>query len=435
MSDTTLQGALVTLLTALFVAYGLWLMMLRLRRRRPGLTIAVPLAIGFAARLVAVVAVDGTGLSSALRGGDESTFLIHAHPLAALPFSSAEWFTKITTELHVSVFAGQMRILDATPTSMRMVQIGIAMAGLLLLVAAVYELAGARSARLAAWILMLEPASIFFNSALHKEPLMLLASGAGRVRRHAGVEAPRPARGRPPGARRRDRRQHAAVRGVVSRQRLRPAAPARRVPAAGPSAARDARHLRGAPDRLPRLPDAHRHLLARQPREAAGSPRTPPPTRSRAAQSTGPNGNNLALEHVDFSSRGKVATNLPKRALDVLTKPYPWQVANPSQVLGAVGSVAALSGLFMLLGYAWRARGRILESTGPLLYPLLFLLMAYSLSAGNAGTGFRYRTHIVTLSLAMLLILRSIALERRAPAAPVRAAAPERRPPIASPVA
>jgi membrane associated rhomboid family serine protease len=112
-----------------------------------------------------------------------------------------------------------------------------------------------------------------------------------------------------------------------------------------------------------------------------------------------------------------VALNLPKRAFDVLTKPYPWQVANTSQVLGAFGSMAALTGLIMLLSYAWRARGRILAMTAPVLYPLLFLLMAYSLSAGNAGTGFRYRTHIVTLSLAMLLILRSTVLDQRAHAA------------------
>jgi hypothetical protein len=135
------------------------------------------------------------------------------------------------------------------------------------------------------------------------------------------------------------------------------------------------------------------------------------------AQSSGANANNLALERVDYSSREKVAINLPKRAFDVLTKPYPWQVANASQVLGAFGSMAALTGLVMLLGYAWRARGRILETTAPILYPLIFLLMAYSLSAGNAGTGFRYRTHIVTLSLAMLIILRSTVLGSRATAA------------------
>ena len=49
--------------------------------------------------------------------------------------------------------------------------------GILLLAAAVYELAGPRPARIAAWLLALEPANIFFSSLLHKEPLMYLAEG------------------------------------------------------------------------------------------------------------------------------------------------------------------------------------------------------------------------------------------------------------------
>ena len=40
-----------------------------------------------------------------------------------------------------------------------------------------YELAGPRPARIAAWLLALEPASIFFSSLLHKEPLMYMAEG------------------------------------------------------------------------------------------------------------------------------------------------------------------------------------------------------------------------------------------------------------------
>ena len=41
-----------------------------------------------------------------------------------------------------------------------------------------------------------------------------------------------------------------------------------------------------------------------------------------------------------------------------------------------------------------------------LVAPMFFLLIAYALSAGNAGTGFRYRTHIVVLGGAMLMALR-----------------------------
>lgn len=139
------------------------------------------------------------------------------------------------------------------------------------------------------------------------------------------------------------------------------------------------------------------------------------------AASSGANGNNLALERVDYSTRGAVFSNLPKRMFDVVVRPYPWQVANASQQLGAIGTIVSLTGLVLLIGAAWRRRGEVLTITGPIFYPMLFLLMAYALSAGNAGTGFRYRTHVVTLGFAMLFALRewsprtseSVAQDRR----------------------
>jgi hypothetical protein len=119
------------------------------------------------------------------------------------------------------------------------------------------------------------------------------------------------------------------------------------------------------------------------------------------------NGNNLAFERVDYSTRGKILVSLPQRIRDVVLRPYPWQVQNTSQALGAIGSLVALGGLLLLLNYMWRLRGQVFRAAGPLLYPIIFLLIAYSLSAGNAGTSFRYRTHVVTLALAMLVVLRS----------------------------
>src|SRR4029079_13817784 len=60
---------------------------------------------------------------------------------------------------------------------MRVEMIAFAVAGLALVAAAVYELAGERAAYIAAWLLALEPASIFFSGILHKEPFMFLAEG------------------------------------------------------------------------------------------------------------------------------------------------------------------------------------------------------------------------------------------------------------------
>jgi hypothetical protein len=142
------------------------------------------------------------------------------------------------------------------------------------------------------------------------------------------------------------------------------------------------------------------------------------------------NQNNLALESVDYSTRGKVFANLPKRMKDILIRPYPWQLANPSQQLGAVGSVFALGVFGLIIVGAFRRRGEVLALAGPIIYPMLFLLMAYALSAGNAGTGFRYRTHIVLLAVAILMALREgvqpARQAREQPAPPPRIDQPER---------
>jgi mannitol-specific phosphotransferase system IIBC component len=134
--------------------------------------------------------------------------------------------------------------------------------------------------------------------------------------------------------------------------------------------------------------------------------------------SGGPNTDNLKLEAVNFSSRGQVLVNLPNRIRDLILKPYPWQLDNTNQRFGAIGTLIAYALLLLFIRYAWISRGQVFSRAGPVLYPLLFLLIAYSLASGNAGTGFRYRTHLVTLAIAAVVILREQALlvraERRA---------------------
>lgn len=153
----------------------------------------------------------------------------------------------------------------------------------------------------------------------------------------------------------------------------------------------------------------------------------------------GANSDNLKLESVDFSTRGKLLTNLPTRIRDLLLKPYPWQLHDDSQRFGAIGTVVAYAIFLLLIVYLWQSRGQIFARAGPVLYPMLFLLVAYSLAAGNAGTGFRYRTHLVTLAIAAVAILREQAvLSRAARAAPARlptqAGGEQPREPLPTPV-
>src|SRR5436305_3345371 len=130
--------------------------------------------------------------------------------------------------------------------------------------------------------------------------------------------------------------------------------------------------------------------------------------------SGGPNTDNLKLEQVDFSTRGKIIANLPQRIRDVLFRPYPWQLSDVNQRFGAIGTLVAYALLAFLILYGWQSRGKIFRRAGPVLYPMLFLLVAYSLAAGNAGTAFRYRTHLLTLAIAAAAVLREQALLSRA---------------------
>jgi hypothetical protein len=114
---------------------------------------------------------------------------------------------------------------------------------------------------------------------------------------------------------------------------------------------------------------------------------------------------NLALERVDYSTRAKLIINLPQRTSDVILRPYFWQTDNASQQLGGLGSLLVLACLALLAVAIARNRRSVMPMAAPLVYPALFTLIAYSISAGNAGTAFRYRTHVVGLAICIVIVL------------------------------
>ena len=381
----------------------------RLRRRRPDFAVGLPVAVGVALRLLAVAAINATGsLQAQLRGGDEQTFLSLANVLASTPWGRG-FLPHGPYQLQTIVFAIQLKLGDLSTTALRVTQIGIATLGIILILAAVYDLAGARPARLAAWLLAFEPASIFFDSEIHKEPLMVLATGlvvfgATKIWRRldpAGVLLAGLG-----GLIAIETRAYAGWFLVSATVLLILHAALRRLDRPGRALpivyAVVALMFLVTPTLLSITSNKSLQTLNQAQAYTTGA--------QAAANGGTANGDNLALETVDFSTRGAVITNLPKRVFDLVFEPYPWQLHDASQELGAVGSLVALAVLFWLLRYAWRDRGRFLSLTAPILYPLVFLLIAYSLSSGNAGTGFRYRTHLVVLAVAMLVVLREHAL-------------------------
>jgi hypothetical protein len=414
--ETGLNNAQLTVIAVLLWGYLLWFVVKRLQRRRPGLAVGRQVAVGYGLRLVSIATVTATGLGATLRGGDETTFLNHAQLIAGSSFTSNAWTPGGRYGLHEIMFALQMRLGDFGTGTMRITQVGLAMLGTTLLIAAVHDLGGPRAAGAAAWLMALEPSSIFFSEVLHKEPLMILASGLvafGGVRTWEKIGLPGLSMMLAGG-----------LIGVATR------------PYAGwflCSAAvlltlhASLRHLdRQRARSVPALLGVMGVIFVGTPAVLAASTHSSLQSNLQQSQNTntgaaGTPGNNLALEQVDFSTRGAIVTNLPQRIYDLLVRPYPWQLGSTSQQVGVAGTLIALSVLAMLLRYALRVRGRVFAVAGPLLYPMVFLMLAYALSVGNAGTGFRYRTHLITLAICTLMLLRERVSEDAASLAPARA--------------
>jgi hypothetical protein len=402
MANSSLESVEGVVLVLLVVGLVLWRLLSAVGRSRPNFSVGRPVLVAFGLRMAAIAGVSAAGLSSTLRGGDETTFLNQAQVLSTQPLGHGDWPHGIY-QLQTVLFSFELRAGFISQAGMRILQVGLAMLGVILILAAVHDLSDGRSARLAAWVMAFEPGSVFFNSALHKEPLMELAAGLvvfGGTRLWLRLD----------------------IRGIL-------------ICAVGGLIAIETRAYAGwflvaaavlilliasirSLDRPMRAMPliygviaiafvATPAILQASSKKSLSYLQTSQDANSTGQgeqSATGNNGSNLALEKVNFSTRGAIITNLPKRIRDLILKPYPWQLGDTSQRFGALGTLYAYAILFLLLRYAWLARRRISGHLGPILYPMLFMLMAYSLSAGNAGTGFRYRTHLVTLATAAMTV-------------------------------
>jgi hypothetical protein len=399
-----IQGFLLVLSLA---AWGLWLLIGHLRRGRPDLALGLAITAAVGIRLAAAAGISLLPNSRALRGTDELVFLYDsttevvnlnsgaapsAEQLRALPL--ADMFSlDVITPLHTWLIALQQRLFDASDMTLRLTLIVLAVAGIALLATAVYDLAGPTAAQLAAWLMAFEPTSVFFSGYLHKDPLITFAVGLvtyGFVRmwRQRSLRAlaiicagcvvatlTRPYVGWVLAAAAVTLTLHAAMR---SQQRRRAALLAGTAVCFSVVAVYVA--LQEAPAQLERL---------QQSQEANVN-----------------DSSNLKYEAVDYSTPTAVAASLPIRVSDFLLRPYPWQLQNLNQQLGAVGGVVVLIALFSVATSFARSRGVIMARAGPLLYVGGALILAYSVTAGNAGTAFRLRENVTAVLICTACALR-----------------------------
>jgi hypothetical protein len=421
-TDQQIHDWLAGLVTVAVVGWALYFLLRGLRRTRPDLAIGAPIGLAFGIRVLAAIGVSSTGAAATLRGGDEVYFVGLSRSITHTTFLGSDWTEALTKHLYEFVFAGQIKALDSPDLVLRFAQAGIAVAGLVLLAAAVYELAGSRAAAIAAWLLAFEPGNVFFSTLLHKEPNLLLAGGlvafgGACMWKTARLQYLWP-----------------ITLGCLVAVATRPYAGWFLI-AAGAAitlhAGLRSRHEGGARSltfvalvvmlgaiSAPTIWKASTHESLQKNLQSSQSANTS-------------DSSNLSLEEVDFSTRGAIIVNLPTRIVDVTTKPYPWQIGNTSQQLGLLGTLFAWTCFWLLAVELWRARGSIMERAGPFVYLTFFTLIAYSLSAGNAGTAFRYRMHIVAMVVCLLVVLRQLRLHP----APIPEAAPAagREPEIPAP--
>jgi hypothetical protein len=411
-TDQQIHDYLAGLVTFAVVAWGLYLLLRWLRGGRPGLAIGAPISVAVGVRVLAAVGASWTGAGASLRGGDETFFLGNSHSITHTSFLSSQWTDALTKHLYEFIFAGQMKVLDSPDLVLRITQAGIAVAGLALLATAVYELAGPRAAAIAAWVLAFEPANVFFSTLLHKEPNLLLAGGlvafgGASMWKSARLQYLWP-----------------ITVGCLVAVATRPYAGWFLIAAGAAITLHVGIRARTEGARsltLVALVVLLGAISAPTVWEASADKSLETNLQSSQDANTSDDNSNLSLERVDFSTREAIIVNLPKRIVDVTTRPYPWQLGNTSQRLGLLGSIFFFACLWLLALELWRARGHIMDRAAPLVYVGFFTLIAYSLSAGNAGTAFRYRTHIVALAICLLVVLRELRTHPAAVRAPTRA--------------
>jgi len=250
------------------------------------------------------------------------------------------------------VFAIQIKLANLDNTPMRVTQVGISLLGMILLFAAVYDLSGPRPARLAAWLLAFEPASLFFDSEIHKEPLMVLASGLVSSG-NEDLAAPQPRRRAPRGSGRADRDRDEGLRRMVPGRRRGAAAAARRPQTAGPTGralpivyAVALAVLLATPTLLAVTSNKSLQTLNQSQAYTTGT--------QAASNTGGANGDNLADESVDFSSRGAVIAICPA-GIGADLQAVPVAATGRQSGTGAVGSLVALGGCSCCLAMRGRA--------------------------------------------------------------------------------
>jgi hypothetical protein len=401
---------LCVVLSVLVVAWAMVGLVALLRRRRKNFDVILPLAGALLLRLVAAAVLSGATSLAAVRDPDEAGYISQAFDLSgSAPWSHA-WLVNLPGRPHVILLAIQTGVLGDPPDfALRVLQIGLSVAAICVLSAAAFDLSGPRGAKVTAWLLAVEPSHVFFSGLANKEPLMFLAEAVVVF-----------------GAVRMWQRRDVAAAGLIASGSLvatgmRPYAGVALLAGGGlVTLHASLRRMGPRQERAIRLATITMVIaVAGGALVVAATPRILKRLQTYQ-QANAFDRSNLRLEPVNFSTRRGFVSDAPRRVRDILIRPYPWQTANWSQRSGALGTVGAwvlLAALLILVTTNPRAA---LSRGPPLAYLLVIVIFAYAVATGNAGTGFRYRSHVVALGITLAAVLATAPRKRVRP--PVKAA-------------
>jgi hypothetical protein len=387
MTDRWLFQAEVSVVVGAIIVLILWRLMSALDGRGHTASIRLPIAAGLLLRLLAVViAAVVPAIGHKLTSTDEATFLATAKTLAALPLSSTRWLSMAAHWTEVIPWALTYKLFGNCGTlPLRLEQIGLSLAAVVLISATAGKIGGRRAALITAWIAALEPSSAYFGGLLHQESLCMVGEAL-----LLGALADAWLRG---GGRRRPLLWGLVGLGLIFGTRSYLAffaVVACALVLAAAVLARRAGLMRGlavlgavaafaavagsyaAPHLVPGAIANLQHQLD-----------LPYP------------GANLPLPHATVTSGGGLLKTVVLHSLDLILRPYPWQLSSAAQKAAVAGT---LIWYLLVLVTLWLTLRQGLDGR---LLPALILVacetVGFSLTLVDSGEGFRHRVNLLLI--------------------------------------
>ncbi len=387
MTDSWLFRAEVSLIVGSVVVLLLWGLMLALDRRGFTASYRWPICVGFILRLIAVgFAAAVPSIGHKLTSTDEAAFLATTRALSHLPLASGSWLSMSVHWTEVIPWALTLKVFgNVGPLPLRLEQIGLSLAAVIGISSTAGRIGGRRAGLIAAWILAVEPSSVYFAGLLHQESLSMVGEALllaalvdawiGDTRWWSPVVAGAAGLALIFGT----RAYMAFFAGVAAILVLAGAGLCRNLGLSRGLAVLSAGTvlvgLAGVVAAPHLVPGSLQNLQHQLNLSYAGA--------------------NLPLPHATVTSSTGLLKTIVSRSVDLLVRPFPWQVGSSAQKAAVVGTLVwyVLVLITVILTFQQGLDDRLV----PVLILSACETIGFALTLVDAGEGFRHRVNLVLL--------------------------------------